>query len=142
MAVASTISAEKLLKQFRFCEEEYNKKVTDRHLLDISRSYFEKWRSLYPYLDMTKTDVTNAEKDGNGEENERQKFLERWQEKKGCDATYIKLINALLEVECRSDAEGVCKLLQQDETSPKASPMNVSTSPPTRLVQPGISLVS
>ena len=91
---------------------------------------------------MTRTDVINAEKDGNGEENERQKFLERWQEKKGCDVTYIKLISALLEVECRSDAEGVCKLLRDDKTCPKASPLNVSTPPPIHLVQPGISLVS
>ena len=149
MAVAArSSSASKLLDQFGLCEEEYKKKVTDRHLLAISRSYFEKWKSLYPYLDMEQIDVTNAEQDGNGEENERQKFLERWKKKKGGDATYMKLISALLEVECKNDAEGVCELLLCE----KASPPDLKTrivpepSPPVPenqlLVQPGMSLAS
>ena len=116
-------SAVKLLEQYGLCEEECNGKVTDEHLLTISRSYCKKWRSLYPYLDMKRIDVAIAEHDGNGEENERLKFLEIWKAVKGCDATYKKLIDALLKVECRNDAEGVCELLK--------------TSPPP-LAQPGM----
>ena len=103
------------LRSYKLGEEEYNTKVTDKHLVTISSSYCKKWRSLYPYLDMTRTDVTNANQDGNDEESKRQRFLEGWKEKKGCDATYIKLINALLCAECRNDAENVCELLLRDK---------------------------
>ena len=92
---------------------------------------------------MTRTDVTNAEKDGNDEESKGQRFLERWKEKKGCDATYIKLINALLEVECRNDAESVCELLLllRDKPSPPIVSAPESNPPNPPLVLPGMSLL-
>ena len=137
---SSLTSAAALLEQYNLGKEECSKKVTDKHLVTISSSYCKKWRFIYPYLDMTSTDVTNAEKGGNDEESKGQRFLERWKEKKGCDATYIKLINALLEVECRNDAESVCELLH-DKPSPPIVSAPESNPPNPPLVLPGMSLL-
>ena len=99
-----------LLELYRLKEEDCIKKVSDIHLQKIC-SYCTKWRSLYPYLDMKYSDVVSVEHDGYDEEDMRRRFLERWQFQSGHNATYKKLIYALLENECKEEAESVCKLL-------------------------------
>ena len=48
------------------------------------------------------------------ESEKREKFLTEWQERKGNEASYKSLICALLELECRQEAEFVCDLLVED----------------------------
>ncbi len=50
------------------------------------------------------------------EERRRNKFFSGWQSEKGADANYKNLINALLVIGCRRDAEYVCGLLKKIET--------------------------
>ena len=99
-----------LLEHCRLKEEDCSKKVTDKHLQKIC-SFCTKWRDLYPHLDMKQIDVSSAERDGNDEDEKRQRFLDRWQSKKGRDATYEKLMRGLLEIERKEEAESVCELL-------------------------------
>ena len=44
---------------------------------------------------MKQIDVVNAEHDGSDEDDKRQRFLEGQQSKRGCNATYKKLISGL-----------------------------------------------
>ena len=64
-----------------------------------------------------------------GEEREKRcSFLKKWKKMKGLKATYKSLIHALLEVECREEAEGVCKLLK-DQNLSDASQESPDTPP-------------
>ena len=58
-------------------------------------------------------DVFDVDKLSGGEGEKRQAFLALWRERKGSEATYSKLLSALLNTDCREDAEWVCKLLTQ-----------------------------
>ena len=49
------------------------------------------------------------------EHQKREKFFSTWKENKGSEATYTKLIRALLTIESKEDAEFVCKLLQKQQ---------------------------
>ena len=47
------------------------------------------------------------------EDQKRERFFSTWKGNKGSEATYAKLIHALLTIESKEDAEFVCKLLQK-----------------------------
>ena len=50
-------------------------------------------------------------------------MFKKWKKMKGMRATYKSLIHALLEVKCTEDAEGVCKLLKdQNLADPQEGP--------------------
>lgn len=104
---------ESLLQLYKLTEEESNKQVTDSHLDDISRSNCSRWRSLPPQLEIENIVVEDIDREHKGEEEKRKDFFYAWKQKKGSLATYKKLICALLKIECKDDAEGVFKLLQQ-----------------------------
>ena len=123
--MASDSELKSLLEHYRLKEEDCSKKVTDKHLQKIC-SFCKKWRCLYPYLDMERIDVYSAEHDGNDEEENRRRFLERWQSKKGRDATYEKLMRGLLEIECKEEAESVCQLLFDSISTRKRLPLESS----------------
>ncbi len=50
------------MKQFGLSEEHYNQKVSDTHVDMISRSYCDKWRSLYSHFELEKIVVSDAER--------------------------------------------------------------------------------
>jgi hypothetical protein len=120
-----------LMEHFRLSEHDCSLEVTDVHAEKISSSFCSKWKSLPPYLeieDIVAKDINRCLVD---ESDKRHLFLKKWKEMKGSEATYRKLINALLEVKCRQDAERVCKLLQNKSTSPslQEEPRQPVTSP-------------
>ncbi len=109
-ALKSTISS--LLHRYQLKREDCNKKVSDRHLEEISSSHCGKWRSLPAYLDMKTINMEDTDRDPGNEEEKRSAFFRKWRHMKGSAATYMKLIGALLEIKCMEDAESVCKLIQ------------------------------
>ena len=104
-------SIESLIARHQLTEENVNRVITDIHIEVISRCCCSKWKSLPAHLGL----ATIIEEDINckevNEEDKRRTFLTTWKEKKGFKATYKTLISALLEIECRSEAEHVCQLL-------------------------------
>ena len=72
------------------------------------------------------------------EDQKRERFFLIWKENKGSEATYIKLIRALLTIESKEDAESVCELLQkqpaaqlkeqQQKEEPKEQPTQSDTA--------------
>ena len=108
-----------LIRQSRLTDEQCNKKVTDVHLDKISHVSHCQWRRLPPYLEMKTSVVTDIDQGPGGEDEKRQNFFFKWRDTKGSGATYKTLICALLEIECREDAENVCRLCtQSSEPSP------------------------
>ena len=109
---------EPLIVKYVLTQEDLNKKVTDKHIEVISRSSCRKWKSLYSHLEMKPIHVGDIDCKEMDEDQKRVKFFSTWKENKGSEATYTKLIRALLTIESKEDAESVCKLLH-DEQQPK-----------------------
>ena len=91
-------------------------RVTEAHAQEIAVAHCLKWAYLVVHLgfkDSTaiRHDIkTNA--NYNNEQERRQRFFDVWRERD--DATYRALINALLHIDQRADAEFVCELLLGD----------------------------
>lgn len=79
---------------------------------EIARSYCSNWRMLYSHLELDKIVVSDVDRMNVSEEEKRQAFFAAWRKRKGTDATYERLLYALLKTGCREDAEGVYKLLK------------------------------
>ena len=108
-------SLNQILNDYQLAEKDCNVPVSDLHLKEISQSYYwnrTNWKSLPAHLKMIEIEVDDSEQE------KRHAFLREWKAVKGSDATYKNLINALLAIECRQDAEGVCKLLQKPQSAP------------------------
>ena len=100
-----------LLEQYQLEEEDVSKQVTDLHIDKISHSHCKKWKSLPAYLKMERIIASDIDTKPIEEEEKRKNFFFKWQDEKGSKATYKVLIEALLEMKCKEDAESVCKLL-------------------------------
>lgn len=102
-----------LLQHYKLTEECCDRQVTDSHLEDISGCCCGQWRSLPSHLEMEMLVARDIEHEHTTEQEKRKDFLFAWKQKKGFHATYRKLVNALLRIDCRDDAGKVCKLLQE-----------------------------
>ena len=105
-------SIESLIARYQLTEENVNREITDIHIGVISRSYCSKWKSLPSYLGLGTIVAEDINRTEVNEEDKRRTFLTTWKEKKGFEATYKTLISALLEIECKSEAQSVCDLLK------------------------------
>ena len=102
-----------LRRHYGLNDEVCKEQVSDKHIAEICSSLCGQWRKLPPYLDLTETAVSDLEREFKTEEERRVGLLKKWKGRKGFEASYTSLIGALLEIDCRSDAEGVCKLLKK-----------------------------
>ena len=121
--MASLINIQVLMVYYEFTEEDCRREVSNADIVKIARSLHGKWKTqLPPLLDMDPivvTDIVGAP----GyipEEDRRLAFFKEWKQQKGFDTTYKTLISALLQINCRQDAESVCKILK--ETTSAAPP--------------------
>ena len=113
-------SVESLIVRYQLTEEDVNKQITDKDIEFISMSMCGKWKSLYAHLDLKAIIAEDIDRLQVDEDQKRSKFFSTWKEKKGSEATYEKLIGALLTMECRGDAESVCMLLRpQQQVQPE-----------------------
>ena len=93
-------------------DEYYNCVISDQHLQEIARECCEQWRLLPPYLDVPKIWTSDLDRTPIPQEEKRCTFFEKWKSEKKHDATYRSLIDALLKIECKEDANHVCELLK------------------------------
>jgi hypothetical protein len=120
-----------LLDYYQLKEGTCNQQVTDKHLCEIASSYCRQWRTLRAKLGLKNIVEHDIDYSIPGdEEGRRHAFFDKWKLVKGSAATYKILISALLEIKCRDDAEGVCRLLKKSlrrKDSSKASTIVVAT---------------
>ena len=108
-----------LMNHYGLTEEHYDQQVEDIHLEELSRSGCKQWKSLPPHLEVetiVADDIDNSREDPG---TKRYKFLLKWKNMKGFDATYRPIINALLKIECRQDAQKLCEMLKKCVTQPQ-----------------------
>ncbi len=118
MSAAQRADLSSTLQRYHLNESDVLQQVSNIHLQEISHSHCHKWRSLPVALDMENHLIwEDIDLEVRDEERRRNKFFSCWQSEKGADANYKKLINALLVIGCRQDAEYVCGLLKNTETT-------------------------
>lgn len=126
------------MEQYGLSEEVCSQQISDSSLEGIGNSRCLKWRDLPSRLGLPSILVEDIDRSG-AEEGEKQlNFFREWRERQGRDATYKKLIRALLDTRCREDAEFVCWLVRdlphtQQSPTPGArplSPTQISILPP------------
>lgn len=111
-SLSTTIS--EIVQHYGLGEEELLQEVTSQHLGDLCRDRPIQWQQLSDILlENSKTAVNDIERTGKSEPEKRRDFFKLWQSQKGSSANYEALIRALLRIQCRGDAEYVCKQLLQ-----------------------------
>ena len=93
-----------------------NKQITDEHIEVISRTLCSQWKSLPAHLGLPPITARDIDHGPGDEREKRNTFLTTWKAMKGSEATYKKLISALLKIEHREDAESVCELLKDADS--------------------------
>lgn len=148
--MAKLVTAEYIMNLLNVPESACNEKITNVHLQEIALKRCRKWRDLLVLLDMEKTEADDLDRKQISETEKIKEFLEKWKQVNGSEATYKALMNALLKIQYRDDAEFVCKLAfeskqpqdKKDETdSPSMTsepPLFKSASSPTRLSAPTV----
>ena len=104
-----------LIRHYELTDE--SKVISYAHLEEISRCCCEEWKSLPPYLGLGAIVASDIDKKQVEEHQKRHKLLLKWRKMKGSDATYEKLINALLMTKQVEDAEKVCEILKQSQAT-------------------------
>ena len=111
--------------------ENLNWPISDSHLRIISRSYCKDWRLLSYLLGPEESiTVNDIEKSSRTETEKRIDFFKHWKSIQGSRATYRSLIDALLGINRREDAERVCDLLKSDRRSAMPLPSTQQNSLP------------
>ena len=100
------------MEDYQISDKECSKQVSDIHLQKLTRTHITKWRLLPPILGLEEAMKDDIDHESGDEGEKQYKFFTGWKEMQGADATYKALINALLKIGCRSDAEYVCQLMQ------------------------------
>ncbi len=106
------------LDRYQLTEEDVVKQVSDLHLQDIVRSKAIEWECLPVRLGMENptTVVKDIKDEVQDSPKRRAEFFSRWQKEKGTGASYKSLVNALLRINCKLDAEYVCQLAASKES--------------------------
>ena len=101
-----------LLSCYGLIEESCNQPVLSDHLDDISRLCHKYWRKLPAHLGYKPGIMISDIDYMHSNEAKAYRFLVKWKEIMGSEATYSRLIKALLNIDCRLDAEKVCAMLK------------------------------
>ena len=111
--MADSDSYTSLIEHYGLPKECLTKQVSPKHRAEIAQyGYCKEWRKLPAHLEMMSVVVDDIDRCSVEEDEKRRKFMSQWNSKKGSEATYKKLICALLKFGCKDNAESVCELLQ------------------------------
>ena len=124
--------ASNLMAHYELVEEDCGSEVSDTDIVKIASSIHGKWKSQLPTLlgidPIVVTNIVEACAPGyTSEEDKRLAFFKEWKQQKGFQATYKALISALYEINCRQDAEIVCKILKESTSSAPPAQASAST---------------
>ena len=101
---------QELFDRFKIPEHVLNDEVSETHLLEVS--HFIDHNILGPELGLTPQDMKDINIDERAEDRRRTATLRKWKEVYAFNATYRKLIEALLKCSKADQAVKVCKLFK------------------------------
>lgn len=104
------VTLEDCVREFSIPVELLDERISDEHILEVSR--FLEWRTVARWLKLDDTEVDEVDCGNESEQDKRYKTLQKWNRKFAFKATYERLIEALLESGRADHAEKVCKVLQ------------------------------
>lgn len=117
MAISIPRSLRRLVKQYNLTELELSRQVSDQHIEKFSRSHGSSWKSIPSHLGLKTIIAEDIDHSPKSEPEKRHAFFSTWKHVQGSFATYKALINALLVIESRQDAESVCEMVQDYATT-------------------------
>ena len=117
-----------ILSHFNLRVEDCRKPVASTLLDEISLKFYGDWKFLSSQLGLEDNVAEDIDRKPIDEKGKRREFFREWKQRKGFEATYERLILALLKCEQRQDAENVCELLSL-HTSSTAAPAQPSSAP-------------
>lgn len=97
-----------LFQKYSLKPENYEKKISEAHLPEISSKLCENWRLLQPHFKVFVTDTFTTEKE------KKRYFFQSWMKHYGSNASYLTLISDLLKAGIEEDAESICTLLLEE----------------------------
>ena len=100
-----------ILSHYKLREEDCRKPVPYNILDEISLKCCGEWKFLTSQLGLEDSVVRDIDRKPI-EKDKRHEFFREWKQRKGSEATYERLILALLKCQQRQDAENVCELLR------------------------------
>lgn len=109
--MAKPVTVEFILSRHGVPESACNKKITDLHMQEIALKRCRRWKDLPVHLGMEKSDADDLDHKQISETEKIKGFLDKWEQAYGTDATYRVLMDALLKIKNRGDAEFICELL-------------------------------
>lgn len=111
-----------LLKDHKLKEKDCEAIVSDLHLDKISQTCCTagRWKTLATHLDILRSVVEDINKKESDDEEKRNSFFYKWKQMKGSEATYKRLVTALLKIDHRLDAESVLTMLKESITGSSA----------------------
>ena len=98
-----------LVTDFHLTPDVLSQKVSREHKLVIQQTI--SWKPVGEFL-LDEVDLKDIDKDGFDEPEKRAEMLAKWQERFGRGATYEKLIDAMIKAGKKTEAEGVCQLIE------------------------------
>ena len=117
MAKESGSDINTLCAHFELADQNLDKVISDVHLDKIAQTRCTYWQSLPSRLGLPDIVAKDIDRDFPTESDKRREFFRQWKQRKGSEATYRRLVKALLGINQRQDAEYVCKLLPKAGTS-------------------------
>ena len=102
---------EEILGQYGLVVDDCTTKISDKDLGSICSKCIFPHDSLAPHLKVEQACAEDIKHDSNLRSERRSSLLKKWKQSNGSSATYEVLIDALLAIEHKEDAEVICKLL-------------------------------
>ena len=101
------ISAEGVVNQVGLAADELSKPC-DSTVIPSLADCFSQWRVIFGSL-LSELDLDDIDRDKHTEEEKRIAALRKWKDRKGCEATYKVLVDALWNRGERYQAENLCR---------------------------------
>ena len=111
----STLQQQKanLIGKYNITRAMLDRKVEDKDVAALARIILD-WENIALQL-LNKIDRENITQNGQGTGQKKQMLLETWQDRNGDDATFDKLITAMVDAGEVGQATDVCKLLNPSQ---------------------------
>ena len=106
------------------------RQITDAHIASFSQNSGSKWRLMPTSLGMKTIVAEDIDHNySNSEDEKRHDFFTRWKRLKGSQATYKALIDALLTINRKEDADHVYELLMKSSQDKETVTATTSSLP-------------
>lgn len=109
----AAVTLEELVEEVGILEESLDQEIPDDHLRKIAQ-YLD-WRAAAPHLGLAEPEIEALLQADQSEREKRMNTLLNWRGRLGSQATYRRLVEALLSAVRADHAEEVCWLLNNDD---------------------------